>query len=442
MKLKIAALMLALVAAGTTQAQEQWSLSKCIDHAKKQNIDVQRRTNDMRTAEVQANTAKNSRLPNLGANLNQNFSFGRSNGVNNTYLNQNIATSTFGISANAPIYQGSYINSRVKYTEWSLKAAMEDINQMGDDITIQVTLAYLQVLYNKELVKVAEENVAQGKLQVQKTVELVAGGRLPRSEEFESKAQLAKEEYSLTKAHSDLKVAQLTLAQLLELPSIESFDVETPNAEAIAINGDGVAALSSGNVEQAYAIRPAVKAAEYRIQASEEYIRMAKAAYYPSLSAVASYGNRYYNMLNESNTSFATQIKNHGQKEIGLQLNIPIFNRFESRNNVNLARIEQDQQKLALVNAKKTLFKDMQQAYYNALSARENFTSAKQALEASTVAFQYAQEKFNAGKSTSFEMNETKKRLATSQSELAQARYEFIFRTKLLDYYHGTPITL
>ena len=423
-------------------AQESWSLAKCIEYAKQQNLDVKRRTNDMKSAEVNLNTAKNSRLPNLGANVNQNLTFGRSLGSENTYLNQNSATTSFGISANAPIYQGNYINSRMKYTDWSLKAAVEDINQMGDDITIQVTLAYLQVLYNKELVKVAQENVDQGKLQLKKTEELVAGGRLPKSEQYESKAQLAKEEYALTKAQGDLKIALLSLGQLMELQSIDSFDVEVPATDKVAINSDAVLALSSGSIEKAYAIRPAVKAAEYRLQAGEEYISMAKSAYYPSLSAIAQYGNSYYNVFDMPNASFATQVKNQGQKVVGLQLNIPIFSRFENRNNISLARIEQEQRKLALSDAKKTLFKEMQQAYYNAMTAQQSFLSAKQALEASTVAYQYAQEKFGAGRSTTFELNETKKRLATSQSELAQARYEYIFRTKLLDYYNGTAITL
>jgi outer membrane protein len=438
----VVALLLMGLMSTPAMAQESWSLVKCIDYAKQQSLDVKRRTNDMKSAEVNLNTAKSSRLPNLSANLNQNLAFGRSLNATNSYVNQSSATTSLGINASAPIYQGSYISSRVKYADWSLKAAMEDINQMGDDITIQVTLAYLQALYNKELVKVAQENVDQGKLQLKKTEELVAGGRLPKSEQYESKAQLAKEEYQLTKAQGDLKLALLALGQLMELPSIESFDVEVPATDKVAINSDAVLALSSGSIEKAYTIRPAVKAAEYRLQASEEYISMAKSAYYPSLSAVASYGNSYYNIFDMPNTSFGTQVKNQGQKVVGLQLNIPIFNRYESRNNVSLARIEQEQRKVSLSDAKKTLFKEMQQAYYNAMTAQQSFLSAKQALEASTVAYQYAQEKFDAGRSTVFEMNETKKRLATSQSELAQARYEYIFRTKLLDYYNGTAITL
>lgn len=440
-KQTILILLLAMVAGGV-KAQESWSLLKCIDYAKQQNLEVKSKTNDMKGAEVQLNTAKNSRLPSLNASISQNLTFGRSLSSANTYVNQSSATSSLQISANAPIYQGRYIDSRIKYSSWNLKAAVEDINQMGDDITIQVTLAYLQALYNKELVKVSEENLALGKLQLKKTEELVNGGRLPKSELYESKAQVAKEEYSLTKAKGELNLALLSLAQLIELPSIENFDIEVPSTDKIAISNDATLSLSSGSIEKAYTIRPAVKAAEYRLQAGEEYINMAKSAYYPSLSAIASYGNSYYNVFDVSNTSFGTQIKNQGQKIVGLQLNIPIFSRFENRNNVNLARIEQEQRKVTLASAKKTLFKDMQQAYYNANTAKQNFISAKEALEASAVAFQYAQEKFDAGRSTTFEMNETKKRLATSQSELAQARYEFMFRTKLLDYYNGIPITL
>jgi len=445
-RITITTLLLMGLMGSSAMAQESWSLTKCIDYAKQQNLDVKRRTNDMKTADVQANTARNSRLPGVNASLNQNLGFGRTVGNSNTYVNQNSSRTDFGINASAPLYQGNYISSRIKATEWNLKAAVEDINQTGDDITIQVTLAYLQVLYNKELVKVAQENVAQGKHQLTKTEELVNGGRLPKSELFESKAQVAKEEYSLTKSQGDLKVALLTLGQLMELQSIDNFDVEVPSVEKVAINSEAVLALTSGSIEKAYGIRPAVKAAEYRLQAGEQNINMTKAAYYPSLNLVAGYSNSYYYAFNTPsgmpNTSFATQVKNQGQKMVGLQLSIPIFSRYETRNSVNLARIEQEQRKLSLTDAKKTLFKDMQQAYYSAMTAQQNFLSAKQALEASTVAYQYAQEKFDAGRSTVFETNETKKRLATSQSELAQARYEYIFRTKLLDYYNGTGITL
>jgi len=445
-RITITTLLLMGLMGSSAMAQESWSLTKCIDYAKQQNLDVKRRTNDMKTADVQANTARNSRLPGVNASLNQNLGFGRTVGNSNTYVNQNSSRTDFGINASAPLYQGNYISSRIKATEWNLKAAVEDINQTGDDITIQVTLAYLQVLYNKELVKVAQENVAQGKHQLTKTEELVNGGRLPKSELFESKAQVAKEEYSLTKSQGDLKVALLTLGQLMELQSIDNFDVEVPSVDRVAINSEAVLALTSGSIEKAYGIRPAVKAAEYRLQAGEQNINMTKAAYYPSLNLVAGYSNSYYYAFNTPsgmpNTSFATQVKNQGQKMVGLQLSIPIFSRYETRNSVNLARIEQEQRKLSLTDAKKTLFKDMQQAYYSAMTAQQNFLSAKQALEASTVAYQYAQEKFDAGRSTVFETNETKKRLATSQSELAQARYEYIFRTKLLDYYNGTGITL
>lgn len=446
MKFSIASIiLLAVFAASNTQAQELWSLTKCIDYAKKQSISVQRSNNDMRTAEVQANTAKNSRLPNVSASLNQNMAFGFTKGINNTYGNQNSASTDFGINAGVNIFKGNYINSQIKYTDWTLKAAVEDINQIAEDISIKVTLAYLQVLYNKELVRVASENVAQSKSQLLKTEKLVEGERSPKSELFENKAQLAKDEYGLTKAQSDLKLALLELAQLMELTSIENFDIEMPNVDQIAINSDAVLSLSESNIENAFNRRPAVKAAELRLQAGEQNIKMMKSAYYPTLNFIASYGNNYYYAFDQPagvNASFATQLKNQSQKLVGLQLNIPIFNRFETRNSVSLARIEMDQRKLNLVDAKKTLFKELQQAYYNAMSAQQNFVSAQKALEASNIAYKYAQDKYDAGRSTVFEINEVKKRLATSQSELAQARYEYIFRTKLLDYYHGTPISL
>ena len=436
----------AVTMSGTALAQDAWDLNRCIDYAKQQNITIQRRKYDMQTAEVNLNTARNSRLPGVSASAGQNLDFGFTRTAVGTYSTQNTSSTSLGANASMMLYNGSYIRSRIKYSDWSLKAATEDINQMADDITVSVTLAYLQVLYNKELLSVAQENLTQSTEQVTKTEALVSGGRMPQSELFESKAQQAKDEYALTKAKSDLELSLLDLAQLMELTIFTGFDVVVPNVERIAISNDAVAALTSGSVESAFAIRPAIRAAEYRLQAGEENIRMMKAAYYPTLNLVGSYGNSYYYVMNPqtgyTNESFGTQLSNHGQTAVGLQLSIPIFSRFETRNQVKLARIELDQRKLGVADAKKTLYKEMQQAYYNAMSAQQKFVSAQKSLDASSLAFKYAQEKFDAGRATVFEMNEVQKRLIASQAELAQARYEYIFRSKLLDYYMGKPITL
>lgn len=446
MKIKILALALTLLAVDAASAQDHWDLVKCIEFAKKQSLDVQRKTNDMRSAEVQKNTADNSRLPNLSASLSQNMQFGFTTNNTNAFVKQNSAYSEVGISSNAMIYRGGYIKNNISYTEWNLKAANEDINQIANDLSIKVTLAYLQVLYNKELIKTAESSLAQSKSQLDKTEQMVTNGRLSQADLFDAKAQLAKDEYSLTKAESDMKLALLDLAQIMELPSIDNFDVEIPNIDHIRINSDVVLSLSDNNIDGAYSRRPAIKAAEYRLQAGEYYIKMAQSAYYPTVTASASYGTYYLYAFDlsspYSNMAFGKQFKNQAKEIIGLQVNIPIFSRYESRNNVNLTRIEQDQRKLNMVDAKKTLFKEMQQAYYNAMTAQRNYVSAQKALEASEISFKYMQDKFDAGRSTIFEINEAKKRLTTSQAELSQARYDFIFRTKLLDYYNGTPISL
>lgn len=438
----IETLLLSAFIGASAMAQESWTLTKCIEYAKQQSLDVKRGTNAMNSATVKANTVRSSRLPDLNASVGQRFAFGRSIDASNAYINQNSANTSFEISASAPIFRGGYINSSIRQADLNIKASTEEINQLYDDITIKVTLAYLDVLFSKEMIKIAEENVSQSKQTLIKTTELVNAGRLPKSEEYESKAQLSKEEYNLTKAQGDLKLALLTLSQLMELSTIEGFDVEKPSEERMTINSNASLILSAENIDKAYAIRPAIKAAEYKMQAGEESIKIAKSAYYPTLNAVASYGNSYFNVFNMPNASFSTQVKNQGQKILGLQLNIPIFSRFENRNNVNLARIEQQQRSIDLSEAKKTLFKEMQQAYYNATTAQQSYLSASQALETSEAAYKYAQEKFSAGRSTTFELNEAKKRFTSSQSELAQAKYSYILRTKLLDYYSGTPITL
>ena len=181
------------------------------------------------------------------------------------------------------------------------------------------------------------------------------------------------------------------------------------------------------------------------MESQKKALRIAQAGYYPKLNLSAGYSTGYYHNFGDgdyNNAPFSDQLKNNGQKSIGLSLSIPIFNRFQVRNSVRTARLSITNRELMMENSKKSLYKEIQQAYYNATAAQEKYISSDKSVDASKVAFSYAEERYGAGKSTVFEYSEAKTKYAQSLAEQTQAKYNFIFRTKILDFYNGTPITL
>lgn len=427
-----------------TLRQQPWTLKQCIEYAIEHNINVRQRILEKDNRELELSTSRYSRLPNLNANVGQNFYFGRGPGRDGTYQDQSQSSSSLSVSTNVPVFSGFRINNEVRAKKLDLQAAIEELNRAKEDLSLNITSYYLQVLLYKELLGVAQEQVQLSKEQVEQTAVLVRGGKSPESELFDARAALAREELNRTEAANNLKLSLVDLSQLLNLASPEQFDIILPETEGIVIgemlNLQTPVEVFTNSVNN----RPIVKAAEFRLQSSERNLKIARSAYYPSLSLGASYNNSYYHTYNlnggSSNPSFSSQLSNNGSESVGLSLSIPIFNRLSTKNQVRMARLSIENQQLLLDDVRLGLYKEIQQAYYNALAAHEKFRSSEKSVEASRIAFRYEEQKYNAGKSTSYQFNDIKTRLAKSQSEALQAKYDFIFRSKILDFYNGIPL--
>ncbi len=246
-------------------------------------------------------------------------------------------------------------------------------------------------------------------------------------------------QYSLAKL--DLKAAiedlsLLDLTQLLELPTPEGFVLESPKEEL-----EFESLTPPDDIyTQALTYKPSIKAAEYRLQGSLNSIRIAQSAFYPQLSFSAGLGSNYYTVSGRSESSFGSQMKNNLNKYIGFNLSVPIFNRFATRNRVRTARLQQIDLSLKLDNSKKVLYKEIQQAWYNALAAESKYNSSEVAVKANEESFRLMSEKFNNGKVTFVEYNEAKLNLTKALSDKLQAKYDYLFRTKILDFYKGQVI--
>ena len=403
---------------------KQWSLEECIRYAIEHNIDLKQREQDQESRKVELNTSKFSWLPDLNANVGQNFDFGRSPSKSGVIVDQNSANTSASVSLSMPIFDGLRIPNDIAARKLDLKAAVETLNKAKEDLSINVASYYLQVLYNKEVQKIAELQVALSNEQVVKTEALVKNGKVPLSQLYDMKAQLAKDEVSLTEARNNVKLALLDLTQSLELERDgENFDIVVPEIEDAVEQYMGSILPPDNVYDHAVAFKPQIKEQEFLLESQKKMLKVARAGYYPKLN-------------------FGDQLKNNGRKTIGFSLSIPLFNRFQVRNSVRSARINIRNRELMMENTKKVLYKEIQQAYYNATAAQEKYTASDKSVLASKEAFSYAEDRYAAGKSTVFEYSEAKTKYAQSLSEQAQAKYDFIFRTKILDFYNGTPITL
>lgn len=431
--------------AGAQETAKQWSLEECIRYAIENNIDLKQRELEQQSREVDLHTSKYSWLPSLNASVGENFGFGRSESKDGLIVDRNSANTTAGIQLSMPLLDLK-IPSDIAARKLDLKASFETLNKAKEDLSINVASYFLQALYNKEMLKIAELQVALSSEQVTKTEALYNAGKVPVSQLYDMKAQLAKDEVTLTESKNNVKLALLDLAQSLELERDgENFDILEPET------GDAVEQYMSSIIppdqvyDHAVGFKPQIKEQEYLLESQKKMLKVAQAGYYPKLNFSAGYSNGYYHNFGDgdyNNASFSDQLKNNGQKSVGFSLSIPIFNRFQVRNSVRSARINIHNRELMMENSKKTLYKEIQQAYYNATAAQEKYVSSDKSVDASKIAFSYAEERYGAGKSTVFEYSEAKTKYAQSLAEQTQSKYNFIFRAKILDFYNGTPITL
>lgn len=439
-----------LVGASPLPAQdhpELWSLERCIRYAQENNIDLKQKEQEKENRDIELNTSKWSWLPAVNANAAQSFQFGRSTTKSGVIVDQSAQNTTFNISLDMPLFDGLKTPNDIAARRLSLKAAMESLNKAKEDLAINVASYYLQVLYNKELLKVAELQVALDNEQVSKTEAMVNNGKVPLSQLYDMKAQLAKDEATLVESRNNVSLALLDLAQSLELErSNKDFDIEIPEQVDVVAENMGSLLPPDHIYENALTFKSQIKEQEYLLASAKKNLNVARSEYYPKLNLGASYSNGYYHssMGGEfvDTRSFSEQLRQNGQNIVGFSLSIPLFNRLQVRNSVRQAKVNIRNQELMLENTRKALYKEIQQAYFNATAAQEKYTASGKSVVASKEAFEYAQASYEAGKSTVFEFNEAKTKYAQSLAEQAQAKYDYIFRAKILDFYNGVEIKL
>ena len=420
-------------------AQRLWSLRQCTEHAVAHNIGIRQKANAERQADIQLSTALNSRLPNANFQAGETFSFGRAQTIDGTYSNRNTNNASFSLGTSIPLFTGFNIPNQIKLNQLNLDAAVQDLEKARNDIRMQVAKAYVQILYDSEIADVAHRQVSIDSMQVVRLQALVNNGKASQAELSQQQATLAKSRLTTTQAENTRRLSLLALSQLLELPSPEGFDIVRPQVEHL----NSEVSLVSPEIiyQEALAVKPEIQAEQLRLQGAEHSIKIAQSANYPMLNLNAGLQTNYFKTNGVAADAFFLQLKNNFAQYVGISLNYTIFNRLATRNSIRKARIERENQQLLLDNTKKALYKEIQQAYYNAVAAQSKHESSIQAAKSGKDAFELMRAKYENGKANMVEFDDAKNKYLNSESDLVQARYEYLYQTALLEFYRGRELS-
>ena len=433
---KLTIIIAIITAAFSSQAQKVWTLDECVDYAMEHNVTILQSILNQNNAEYQYKAAKNAWLPTVSADASQNFGFGQSPSSNGVYVSDNSASTSFGLSVGMPLFNGLNLYYQTKSSALSLAASKKDLEAAKFDLKLLIMSYYMQVVYNKELKAIAEKQLTLTEEQHGKTQQLFELGKVAESNVYESAAQVSTARSSLVQAENNLMLSILDIVQALELESVDGFDVISPE-EFKAIENQSIPSQES-TYDFALNHQPKMEAANMRLEKTNLDVKATKSAWYPSLSLYAGYSNGYYKYFTDGypNQSFSDQLSTNGRTSIGLRLSIPIFNAMQTKYQVKMTQLSVKNQELAINTAQKELKKEIDQVFYNALAAEQKYIAAEETYQAAEIAYRYSNESYAAGKATLLELNESKNRLFKSESEMLQAKYEYLYRVKVLNYYN------
>ena len=435
---RITILVIVLLTGLSARAQtDAWTLSDCIAYALDHNLTVKQSELAVEQRDVELSTAKARRLPAFSASASENLSFGRGLTADNTYSNSNTTSTSFSLGGELPIFQGFDISNGIKLGQLNLAAATADLEKARDDIRVAVAQAYLQILYNQELLRVAREQAAHDEQLLEQIKERFNTGKVSAAEVSAQQATLAQSRQSEIQAEGNLRISLLDLTQLLELPSPEGFSIVTPEV------GDPSRILlmrPEAIYEEAVTVKPSVEAARLNVGYAELGIARAKGGYLPSISLSGGLGSNYYTNSKYSSATFGEQLKNNFSQYVGLSMNVPIFQRFNVRNNVRNAQLNLKGQQIQFESVKKALYKEIQQAYYNAVTAQARYAGSRESAESAREHYELTEEKYKVGKAGVADYNDARNSWLRAESEHIQARYECLYQARLLDFYRGREL--
>lgn len=424
----ILAALLALFCAASAGAR-QWSLEECVDYAIEHNISVRSAELQVRSGENDITAAKDAFLPSLDASASQSFNFGRGLTSENIYANRNTSNFQWGANFNLPIFQGLSEYRRLKMTKSALQQVLYEHEAAKDNVALNVISQYLQVLYCREVEASAGSQAGFSAYEVERQKALVEEGKVAEADLYDAEAQAAQDRLQLVSAQNDTQIALVNLANLLQLKSVDEFDVlPLTDDEPLLPRPETV-------FDEAMGINNSILGARQAVKVADDNISLAKSGYIPTLSFNAGVGSSYYRLSGLPNDSFSQQMRHNYATYLGFSLRVPIFDAFSTRNSVRTARIRHLNASLQLEQQESDLYKNIQLAYYQALGAQERFLTSAETLDKTRLSFEATREKYNLGRSTPQEFEQAKNNLFRTEVSRIQAHYEYLLRHRILQFY-------
>jgi outer membrane protein len=427
------------------QEAEIWTLERCINYALENNLEIKRQELQTILTEKDYKQDKYNLMPSLGAGIEHQLSSGRSLNIETyEWENRKIQQGSAGVRSDLTLFGGLQNYNSIQQGKFLFLSSQADLETLINDKTLTLAAYYLDILFSEELLEVAQSQYETTLLQVERNKKMVEVGNAARAELLEIQAQAASEKLKVTEADNTLNLAILDLTQLLDLDSVGNFQIYKPDLDVELIESPlSVTEIYSTAVTN----MPEIKSAEYSLLAQEKAVAIAKGSRWPELYLSGLYYSRYLKdatnpVSPEEAYALNNQLKDNQYAQLTIGLSIPIFSKLQTQTNISKSKVLLKDYNYMLDQQKQVLYKKIQQYHADAVAAHEKYVSALEAVLSNEEAFNYTQQKFEVGLVNSVDFNIAKNNLAKARSDLAQAKYEYIFKIKILDFYQGKPIQL
>lgn len=430
---------LLLMSAMCVNAQHKWTLDECIDYALEHNIEILQRDLNITKQEISLESSKNQRLPDINLQIGEQVSFGNYN-LATGYVedeivdeNRDLSYTTARVAITMPIFNGFKVKNSVKADEFALQSASANYENARKDMKIDIAVYYLQCLYYKSMADVAFAQVGVSKKLLERATALVEEGKRPRSEQAEAESQLAHDEYLLTDAKGQAMLALLSLSQLMNLETNEDFDVADMDDEGNVILPLSPDVMYNG-ISETY---PSIMEAKSAIDASQSQVKVARAGLYPSVvfqGYVGAFLPVFFGKEMGGDTSSFNFFRNLMNEVVGVHVVIPLIYT-KTRSNIRSANLDVQYKQMMLDDARQNLRKDIETAYYNATVARDKFEAAEKSVISSRITVGYEEERYDAGRSNIFDLQQAQQKSLQAQQDAVRAKYEYLVRKRILDFY-------
>lgn len=422
-----------------------WSLQDCINYALQENISLKQSELTRQNAEIDMKTAKNALFPSLSFSTSHSMinrpyqeSSSTVSGTEILHTDSNTSyTGNYGLNTYWDIYSGGRNRKTIKQEDLNTRIAGLEFKSTANNILESIAQVYVQILFAEESVKVNENTLEVSKAQCERGEQLLLAGSISRADYAQLQAQVSNDNYQLVSSKSTLQDYKLQLKQLLEIEGPEEMSIYLPEIEDALV----LSPLPDKEMvfQNAMAIRPEIESGKLDIEASELNVKIARSAYYPTLSLSAGIGT---NHTSGTDFTFGEQIKNGWNNSVGLTLSVPIFNNRQTKSAVEKAQVQLESTKLNFIQTRKDLYKTIENLWLDAYSAQQQYTAAEEQVKSASTSFELVSEQFNLGMKNTVELLTEKNNLLSAQQQMLQAKYMAVLNIELLRFYQGLEITL